>query len=142
MWPAFRPQDLVRVRRSGRVGHVNQIEPNEPEDGWNFELLFDSRELATHDGDELELVEASGQEHDPEIEMVVETSSADPGKVAHDLARVATETVVIQSDSYTVTIGKGINSAWRVRVGTTAGRPPSGAGARPDGTAGIGMAGR
>jgi hypothetical protein len=49
VWPRFHPQDRVRIRSSGRVGHVNQIEPNENGDGWLFEIAFGPRDLARYE---------------------------------------------------------------------------------------------
>ena len=64
MWPRFHPQDRVRIRASGRLGYVNEIEPNEHGDDWLFEIAFDRGDVARYETGELELVEVLGLEHE------------------------------------------------------------------------------
>jgi hypothetical protein len=106
VWPRFHPQDSVRIRTSGRVGGVNQIGPNERGDDWQFEIAFEPHaqavprpglliadaDAATCHADELELIEASGLEHDDEIELALEVSDADAEAIAHQVQRLIAET--------------------------------------------------
>jgi hypothetical protein len=71
VWPRFHLQDRVRIRTSGRVGYVNQIEPNERGDDWPFEVAFGPGDLELYDASKLELVEASEQEHEAEIAVAL-----------------------------------------------------------------------
>jgi hypothetical protein len=111
VWPPFRPNDRVRVRRSGRFGDVNAIEPNERGDHWLFEIVFERADDAAHEGaelvferaevahyetDELELVEASGQEHDPEIELALDVPDGDDAVVADRVLRLLAETFAVE----------------------------------------------
>jgi hypothetical protein len=110
VWPRFYPQDSVRVRTSGRVGEVNQIGPNERGDDWQFEIAFEPHaqavprpglliadaDAATYHADELELIEASGLEHDDEIELALEVSDADAEAIAHQVQRLIAETFSVE----------------------------------------------
>jgi hypothetical protein len=110
VWPPFRPNDYVRVRSSGRVGEVSQIEPNERGDDWLFEIAFEpdaqavprpglliaDADVATYRANELELVEASGQEHDEEIELALDVSDSDAKVIASEVQRLIAETFVVE----------------------------------------------
>jgi hypothetical protein len=96
VWPRFRPEDGVRVRGSGRIGRVNQVEPNERGDDWLFEIAFDPEGTALHGADELELVEASGQQHEAEIELALRAPSADAAFVVDQLRRLSEETFAVE----------------------------------------------
>lgn len=109
MRPGFRPEDRVRVRDSGRIGFVNQIEPNGRGDDWLFEIAFedvaqalrrpglpiDRADLGTYRADELELVEASGLQHEAEIEFVLKAPSADASFVVDQVRRLTAETFAV-----------------------------------------------
>jgi hypothetical protein len=96
---------------------VNQIEPNEHGDGWLFEIVFEQdaqtvsrtglsiarADAATYEGDELEIIEASALEHEAEIELALETSSADAAVVADEAERLAAETFVVEARAHTLT---------------------------------------
>ena len=110
MWPRFHPQDSVRIRNSGRVGEVNQIIPNERGDDWQFEIAFEpgaqavprpgllipEADVATYRTDELELIEASGLEHDDEIELALDVSDSDAEAIAHQVQRLIAETFSVE----------------------------------------------
>jgi hypothetical protein len=110
VWPRFHPQDSVRIRTSGRVGGVNQIGPNERGDDWQFEIAFESdaqavwrpglliaeADVATYRTDELELIEASGLEHDDEIELALDASDSDAEAIAHQVQRLIAETFSVE----------------------------------------------
>lgn len=110
MWPRFHPQDSVRIRTSGRVGGVNQIGPNERGDDWQFEIAFEpdaqavsrpglliaEADVATYRTDELELIEASGLEHDDEIELALDASDSDAEAIAHQVQRLIAETFSVE----------------------------------------------
>jgi hypothetical protein len=110
MWPRFHPQDSVRIRTSGRVGEVNQIGPNERGDDWQFEIAFEpdaqavprpglliaEADVATYRTDELELIEASGLEHDDEIELALDVSDSDAEAIAHQVQRLIAETFSVE----------------------------------------------
>jgi hypothetical protein len=102
VWPLFRPQDRVRVRLSGCVGHVNQIDPNERGDDWVFEIIFEGGDVGRYDTGVVELVEVSGLEHDSEIELVLDTSSPNGPIVANDVERLVAQTFAIDSVSHTI----------------------------------------
>jgi hypothetical protein len=90
--------DRVRVRTLDRDGDVNDIEPNEHGNGWLFEVVFGVRR---HDyvmctADELELIEASGQEHDPEIELALDVERADADIVADRMQRLVAEAFALE----------------------------------------------
>jgi hypothetical protein len=90
---------------------VNQIDPDAHGDDWLFEIVLDQSsgtsvgraETASCHADELELVEVSGLEHEPEIELVLKTSSVDPAIVAADVLQVAAEVFGIRAAEYTLT---------------------------------------
>jgi hypothetical protein len=108
VWPSFRPQDRVRVHYSCRIGDVNQIDPNEQGDDWLFAIAFEPDEpavpgpglliadadLATYCADELELLEASGQEHDEEIELALDVSDSEADLIAREVQRLIAKTFV------------------------------------------------
>jgi hypothetical protein len=110
VWPRFHPQDTVRIRTSGRVGEVNQIGPNERGDDWQFEIPFEpdaqavprpglliaEADVATYRTDELELIEASGLEHDDEIELALDVSDSDAEAIAHQVQRLIAETFSVE----------------------------------------------
>jgi hypothetical protein len=98
------------VLASGRFGYVNQIEPDIDRDDWLFEILFEESggaplgraEAATFRADELELVAVSGLDHEPEIELVVETTADEPAVVAAGLLQVVADELAVDAASYTV----------------------------------------
>jgi hypothetical protein len=110
VWPRFHPQDSVRIRTSGRVGEVNQIGPNERGDDWQFVIAFEpdaqavprpglliaEADVATYRTDELELIEASGLEHDDEIELALDVSDSDAEAIAHQVQRLIAETFSVE----------------------------------------------
>jgi hypothetical protein len=126
VWPLFRPQDRVRIRASGLVGEVNQIEPNERGNGWLFEVVLEQDaqtaqrselsigrvETATCEADELELVEASGLEHEAEITLRLETSSADAAAIADSAERLAAETFVVAARAHSLTDQRVLIELW------------------------------
>lgn len=96
---------------TGRAGCVNQIEPDADEESWIFEILFDERgraglheraETAKYRDDELALIEVSGLEHEPEIELDLKTSGREPAVVAADVLRVAAEEFAVRTARYQV----------------------------------------
>ena len=97
VWPALRPNDLVRVSETGRLGIVNQIEPDANGEAWVFEILLDEADHAGPDrraetavcrDEELELVARSGLEHEPEIELDLKTPNEEPAIVAAEVLHV------------------------------------------------------
>jgi hypothetical protein len=94
-----------------RRGYVNAIERDAKGDRWQFEILFEEppdprvilrAETAWYGDDQLELIEASGLEHEPEIELDLETSVRDPAVVAADVLRVATDEFAVAAAAYRV----------------------------------------
>jgi hypothetical protein len=75
---------------------VNQVEPNERGDDWLFEVAFDPEGTALHKTDELELVEASGQQHEAEIELALRAPSADATRLIDHVRRLAEETFAVE----------------------------------------------
>jgi hypothetical protein len=112
VWPAFRLEDRVRVIAMDRFGYVNQIEPDADGERWIFEILFDERsqgvldrrpETAKHRDDELELIERSGLEHEPELELDIETSGDNPAAAAADVLRIATTAFRVAAAGFDIT---------------------------------------
>jgi hypothetical protein len=90
---------------------VNEIESNERGDDWRFELgferadtgthergelVFERAEVAHYETDDLELVEASGQEHEPEIELALDVADDDAAVVADRVLRLLAETFAVE----------------------------------------------
>jgi hypothetical protein len=84
---------------------VNDIAPDDRGDGWLFEILFDDGDIAHYDADQLALVEPSGRGHEAEIELALETSSADAAGVAADVERLAGETFRVVAGAQTIRDG-------------------------------------
>ena len=111
MWPPLYLQDRVRVRASGRIGDVNEIQPDADGAGWVFEVLFEESgetpsprlaETVYYRDEELELIERSGFEHEPEIELDLKVSGAEPAVVAADALRVIAESLAVKAATYDV----------------------------------------
>jgi hypothetical protein len=74
---------------------VNEIEPNEHGDDWLFEIAFDRGDVARYETGELELVEVLGLEHEAEIMLALDTSSANAAVVGAEVTRLSAETFVV-----------------------------------------------
>jgi hypothetical protein len=105
VWPLFHPQDFVRVRATGRTGHVNNIFPDDCDDEWLFEIVFDCGDVGHYGPDALELVAASRQPREPEIEVALETSSEDAAAIVAELERLAAEAFPLRSLAHTISDG-------------------------------------
>jgi hypothetical protein len=81
---------------------VNQIEPNENGDDWLFEIAFSPRDLARYEADGLELIEASGLEHEAEIALALETSAADASGIADAAERLAAESFSVEKRAHEI----------------------------------------
>jgi hypothetical protein len=84
--------------------------PNERGDDWQFEIAFEpdaqavprpglliaEADVATYRTDELELIEASGLEHDDEIELALDVADSDAEAIAHQVQRLIAETFSVE----------------------------------------------